>query len=242
MATLPSTYQNLLGLGLGRVEPERLEAKLGIGPIQPARVALSRSKRAMDLVAASAGLVLLVPVLALVAMLVRVESTGPILFRQPRKGLGGRVFTCLKFRTMVPDAEDRLRDLEASNEAVGGVLFKIRRDPRITPLGRFLRKTSLDELPQLWNVLLGEMSLVGPRPLQLRDSERLAGSDPEGYASRLAARPGITGPWQVGGRSATDSDRMVQLDLDYVDRWTLATDLSILLKTVVVVAVGKGAC
>ncbi len=240
MTTLPSACRNLLGLG--QVEPESLESRLGIGPIEPARVARSRTKRAMDLVGASFGLLLLAPLLAILAALVRSDSAGPILFRQARKGLGGRVFTCLKFRTMVPDAEDRLRDLEASNEAAGGVLFKIRRDPRITPLGRFLRKTSLDELPQLWNVLVGEMSLVGPRPLQIRDSERLAGSDPDGYAGRLAARPGITGPWQVGGRSEVASDRMIELDLEYVVDWTLATDLSILLRTIAVVAGGKGAC
>ena len=123
---------------------------------------------------------LLSPLLALVALLIRLDSRGPILFRQQRMGLGGREFRCLKFRTMVPDAEQRLRDLEARNESAGGVLFKIKDDPRVTPLGRFLRRSSLDELPQLWNVLVGEMSLVGPRPLQLRDSEKLAELDPEG--------------------------------------------------------------
>ena len=240
MTTLPSSFQAIQSLNA--VEPDSLEARLGIGPIAPADVALSWIKRAMDLVGALAGLLLLAPILALVAILVRVDSPGPILFRQPRKGLSGRVFTCLKFRTMVPEAEAMLRELEASNESAGGVLFKIRRDPRVTSLGSFLRKTSLDELPQLWNVLVGEMSLVGPRPLQLRDSERLAGTEPDGYACRLAARPGVTGPWQVGGRSDADADRMIRLDLDYVDRWTLATDLRILLKTVVVVAQGKGAC
>ena len=175
-------------------------------------------------------------------MLIRLESRGPVLFRQPRMGLGGRVFWCLKFRTMVPDAEQRLRDLEARNESAGGVLFKIKDDPRVTPLGRFLRRTSLDELPQLWNVLVGEMSLVGPRPLQLRDSEKLGGPGPRGYARRLSVVPGITGPWQVGGRSNVDSDRMLRLDLDYVENWSIATDLQILLKTVAVVLGGRGAC
>ena len=199
-------------------------------------------KRTLDVIGSVGGLLLLAPVLALVALLIRLDSRGPILFRQPRKGLGGRIFLCLKFRTMVPDAEARLRDLEARNESAGGVLFKIKDDPRITPLGRFLRKSSLDELPQLWNVLVGEMSLVGPRPLQLRDSERLEGLDPAGFARRLATRPGITGPWQVGGRSEVDSQRMIQLDLDYVDRWSVVTDLKILARTVSVVLAGRGAC
>ncbi len=207
-----------------------------------APAARSVVKKIMDFVGAACGLVALSPVLAVVAILVRLDSKGPILFRQQRMGLGGRSFPCLKFRTMVPDAEARLRELEAKNEAAGGVLFKIKHDPRITPLGRFLRKTSLDELPQLWNVLVGEMSLVGPRPLQLRDSAKLADLDSEGYSKRLSVLPGVTGPWQVGGRSDLDSDGMIRLDLAYVDRWTIATDLNILLKTVVVVFAGKGAC
>ena len=156
-------------------------------------------------------------------------------------GLGGNVFLCLKFRTMVLDAEAKLVELEKRNESVGGVLFKIKDDPRITRLGRFLRRSSLDELPQLWNVFQGQMSLVGPRPLQLRDSERLARLNHDGYMQRLSALPGITGPWQVGGRSDLDSQGMLKLDLDYVDRWSLLCDLNILRKTVAVVLVGKGA-
>ena len=217
------------------------------GAIDPATssdraAARSVAKRMLDVAGSLGGLLLLAPVLALVALLVRLDSRGPALFRQPRKGLGGRTFLCLKFRTMVPDAEARLRELEAKNESAGGVLFKIKDDPRVTPLGRFLRKSSLDELPQLWNVLVGEMSLVGPRPLQLRDSERLEGLDPAGFARRLSTRPGITGPWQVGGRSNVDSQRMIRLDLDYVERWSLATDLKILVRTVSVVLAGRGAC
>ena len=168
-------------------------------------------------------------------------ARGPILFRQSRMGLGGRTFTCFKFRTMVPDAEARLKELEACNESAGGVLFKIKSDPRITPLGRFLRRSSLDELPQLWNVLRGDMSLVGPRPLQMRDSERLAQLEPAAYLHRLSVLPGITGPWQVGGRSEVDSDRMLRLDLDYVNDWSIAADFRILSKTVGVVLAGKGA-
>ena len=211
-------------------------------PIAPALAARSVVKRSMDLAGAIGGLILLAPLLAMIGLLVRLESRGPALFRQPRMGLKGRSFLCLKFRTMVPDAEQRLRDLEARNESAGGVLFKIKDDPRVTALGRFLRRTSLDELPQLWNVLVGEMSLVGPRPLQLRDSDRLAELDPQGYARRLSVVPGITGPWQVAGRSDVDSDTMIRLDLDYVANWSTATDLQILLKTVAVVLVGKGAC
>ncbi len=208
----------------------------------PSLAARSWIKRAIDIAASGVGLVLLIPILMVVAVIIRINSRGPILFRQARMGLGGRAFTCLKFRTMVPDAEAKLKDLEKRNEAAGGVLFKIKDDPRITPLGRFLRRSSLDELPQLWNVFRGEMSLVGPRPLQLRDSERLARLDYDGYMQRLSVLPGITGPWQIGGRSDVGSESMIQLDLDYVNRWSVGSDLSILRKTVGVVLVGKGAC
>jgi exopolysaccharide biosynthesis polyprenyl glycosylphosphotransferase len=212
------------------------------GGMAAAASARSVAKRTMDIVGSFLGLIVLSPLLALIAILIRWNSRGPILFRQERMGLNGRVFHCLKFRTMVPDAEQRLRDLEARNESAGGVLFKIKDDPRVTPLGRFLRRSSLDELPQLWNVLVGEMSLVGPRPLQLRDSEKLERLDPEGYARRLSVRPGITGPWQVGGRSETDSGRMIRLDLDYVERWSIGVDVTILVKTVSVVIGRQGAC
>jgi lipopolysaccharide/colanic/teichoic acid biosynthesis glycosyltransferase len=206
-----------------------------------ALAARSAVKRAMDLAGAIGGLIFLSPWLVVIALMVRWETRGPILFRQPRLGRDGQIFLCLKFRTMVPDAEQRLRDLEVRNESVGGVLFKIKNDPRVTPVGRFLRRTSLDELPQLWNILVGEMSLVGPRPLQLRDSERLAEQDPDSYARRLTVTPGLTGPWQVGGRSDLDHFRMIELDLDYVENWSIATDMAILFKTVGVVLDGKGA-
>src|SRR5262249_44719591 len=148
--------------------------------------------------------------------------------RQVRRGRGGRPFRLLKFRSMVVDAERRLGDLEPCNESAGGVLFKLRDDPRVTRLGRFLRRSSLDELPQLINVLRGEMSLVGPRPLQLRDSERLAAVDARGHRYRLRVRPGLTGPWQVEGRSALDYERMVELDCDYVANHSPALDLVII--------------
>src|SRR6185312_11701905 len=136
----------------------------------------------------------------------------------------------------------RLDKLEDANESQGGVLFKIENDPRVTPLGRFLRRSSLDELPQLINILRGEMSVVGPRPLQIRDSELLQSLNPEAYRRRLQVMPGLTGPWQVGGRSSVDYSRMIELDLDYVENWSLGRDLWIILRTFVVVIVGRGAC
>ena len=143
------------------------------------------AKRAVDLAGALVGLMLLTPVILAIALLIRLDSPGPVLFRQLRRGYRGRLFRMLKFRTMSVDAEQRLTDLEGSNESAGGVLFKLRDDPRVTRLGRFLRRYSLDELPQLINVLRGEMSLVGPRPLQLRDSDRLLALDP----SRICTPP-----------------------------------------------------
>ncbi len=198
-------------------------------------------KRAIDLSGALVGLMLLTPVMLLIALLVRLDSHGPILFRQMRRGYRGQLFCVLKFRTMMIDAEQRLADLEHSNESRGGVLFKLRDDPRVTRLGKFLRQHSLDELPQLINVLLGEMSLVGPRPLQLRDSDRLLASNPEAYFRRLQVMPGLTGPWQVGGRSEVSSERMVELDLDYVASWSLGQDLWIICKTFLVVLRRQGA-
>jgi lipopolysaccharide/colanic/teichoic acid biosynthesis glycosyltransferase len=198
-------------------------------------------KRAIDLSGALVGLMLLTPVMLVIAVLVRIDSDGPILFRQLRRGRRGRLFWVLKFRTMMIDAEQRLADLENSNESGGGVLFKLRDDPRVTPLGKFLRQHSLDELPQLINVFWGEMSLVGPRPLQLRDSDRLLASNPEAYFRRLQVMPGLTGPWQVGGRSLVDYERMLELDLNYVANWSLSQDLWIICKTFLVVLRRQGA-
>jgi lipopolysaccharide/colanic/teichoic acid biosynthesis glycosyltransferase len=198
-------------------------------------------KRAVDLAGASAGLMLLAPVMLAVALLIRLDSPGPVLFHQLRRGHRGRLFRMLKFRTMAVDAEQRLADLESRNESAGGVLFKLRNDPRVTRLGRFLRRSSLDELPQLINVLRGEMSLVGPRPLQLRDSERLAALNPRGYTRRLQVRPGLTGPWQVEGRSELDYEQMVQLDLAYVENRSLGRDLGIIARTFAAVLLHRGA-
>ena len=239
MTTLPSAFRLLMGRSI--TETSVCEEYVGLEPIVPARAARSTVKRCMDVVGSGLGLFFLSPVLLVVVLLIRLDSRGPILFRQQRVGLGGRTFWCYKFRTMVADAELRLIALEARNEATCGVLFKIKNDPRITPLGRILRRSSLDELPQLWNVLVGEMSLIGPRPLQFRDSEKLEALDPDGYARRLSVLPGLSGPWQVAGRSNVDGGRMVDLDLDYVDNWTIATDLELLVKTLFVVFACRGA-
>jgi lipopolysaccharide/colanic/teichoic acid biosynthesis glycosyltransferase len=225
-------------LGLGQTFPESAGSA--------ALVALSRrpallAKRVIDMVGAVVGLIMLAPLMLLIGLAVRLETPGPMLFRQRRMGKGGKTFTFLKFRTMHADAEQRLAELEAHNEAMGGVLFKMKNDPRITPLGRILRRTSLDELPQLINVLRGEMSLVGPRPLQLRDSDRLEQLFPEAFAQRLSVLPGLTGAWQVGGRSNVDSAAMLDLDLDYVANWSLGLDLAIVWRTFAVVIYGHGA-
>jgi lipopolysaccharide/colanic/teichoic acid biosynthesis glycosyltransferase len=198
-------------------------------------------KRAVDVAGALTALFLLWPVMVMIALLIKFTSRGPIIFQQARRGYRGRIFQVLKFRTMTVDAEQRLVDLESSNESIGGVLFKLRNDPRVTPLGSFLRRSSLDELPQLLNVLFGQMSLVGPRPLQLRDSDKLMATHPEAYQRRLQVLPGITGPWQVGGRSELDYARMIDLDVEYAKNWSLSRDLWIICKTFLVVLFRKGA-
>jgi exopolysaccharide biosynthesis polyprenyl glycosylphosphotransferase len=193
-------------------------------------------KRTFDIVAATALLLLLSPLLLTIVVAVCVSSRGPIVFRSVRRGIGQRPFPCLKFRTMHSDAEERQADVEELNEA-NGALFKIRDDPRLTPVGRVLRRFSLDELPQLINVLRGEMSLVGPRPLPERDYEMLE----DWHRKRYLVLPGITGLWQVSGRSELDFDDLVNLDFIYLERWSLALDLTILLKTVPAVLTRRGA-
>ena len=194
-------------------------------------------KDLVDRVLSGIGLVLLSPVLLLVALLVKLTSPGPVFFVQQRYGLNKRMFGMIKFRSMVVDAEARQAALEHLNEATGPT-FKIRRDPRVTPIGKLIRRTSIDELPQLFNVLMGEMSLVGPRPLPNRDVERF----PEAWLMRrFSVKPGITGLWQVSGRSDTDFDRAIKLDLRYIDKWSLALDFKILFRTVFAVVRGGGA-
>ncbi len=193
-------------------------------------------KRAFDVVGATLLLIVLSPLLAAIWVAVRATSKGPALFRSIRPGIGERPFACLKFRTMYEDSEHRQADLEPLNEA-SGALFKIRDDPRTTPVGRLLRHFSLDELPQLVNVLRGEMSLVGPRPLPERDFERLE----DWHRKRYLVLPGITGLWQVSGRAELDFNDLVHLDFLYLERWSLAVDLTILLKTIPAVLTRRGA-
>jgi exopolysaccharide biosynthesis polyprenyl glycosylphosphotransferase len=195
-------------------------------------------KRLMDVLGALIGVILLSPLFLAVAIAIKLSSPGPIFFRQERIGLHGKVFQMWKFRTMVTEAEALQAALEARNEIKGGVMFKIKHDPRVTRLGRFLRSTSIDELPQLFNVLLGQMSLVGPRPLPLRDVERFD----TWHHIRHQVLPGITGLWQVSGRSdLADFGDAVRLDLYYIDNWSLNLDLDILVETCRIVLFGKGA-
>jgi exopolysaccharide biosynthesis polyprenyl glycosylphosphotransferase len=194
-------------------------------------------KRLLDILAASALLILLAPLLLLVAMLIKFDSPGPALFVQERVGLNKRKFRMYKFRTMVADAEKKQSDLEKLNEADGPV-FKIKQDPRITRLGKYLRKASIDEFPQLLNILKGDMSLVGPRPLPIRDYQ---GFDQDWLHRRFSVRPGITCLWQVNGRSSTTFGRWMELDMQYIDNWSLWLDLKILAKTLPAVLAGRGA-
>jgi exopolysaccharide biosynthesis polyprenyl glycosylphosphotransferase len=193
-------------------------------------------KRTFDIVMATLLLVIAAPLLLTIALAVFVTSRGPVLYRSIRPGIGGEPFACFKFRTMRSDADQMQADLESLNEA-SGALFKIRDDPRLTRVGRLLRRFSLDELPQLVNVLLGQMSLVGPRPLPQRDFERLD----EWHKKRYLVLPGITGLWQISGRSDLDFDDLVRLDFLYLERWSVGLDLSILLKTIPAVLLRDGA-
>ena len=194
-------------------------------------------KRAIDMVGAGLVLLLLSPILLAVTAAIKLTSPGPVLFTQLRYGRDRRRFRMYKFRTMVAGAEAQQAQLEELNEASGPV-FKIRRDPRITAFGAFLRRTSLDELPQLWNVLRGDMSLVGPRPLPLRDVNQI--QEPW-LMRRFSVFPGITGLWQVSGRCDVPFDDWIRLDLDYIDRWSLFLDLRIMARTIPAVISGRGA-
>jgi exopolysaccharide biosynthesis polyprenyl glycosylphosphotransferase len=193
-------------------------------------------KRSFDFLGTVFLLLLLSPVLLAIAVAVLVSSRGPVLYRSVRPGIGGEPFSCFKFRTMRSDADQMQADLESLNEA-DGALFKIRDDPRQTRVGGWLRRYSLDELPQLFNVLAGQMSLVGPRPLPQRDFEQLE----EWHKKRYLVLPGITGLWQVSGRSELDFDDLVRLDFLYLERWSIGLDLTILLKTVPAVITRRGA-
>ncbi len=195
------------------------------------------AKRIWDLGLASVLTVLLAPVILAAAVLIKLTSEGPVLFTQERLGLNKRKFRIYKFRTMVVDAERRLGALEHLNE-VNGPVFKIKNDPRITTVGKILRKTSIDELPQLFNVLKGDMSMVGPRPLPVRDYE---GFGEDWHRRRFSVRPGITCLWQVSGRSSIGFDKWMELDMQYIDEWSLWLDLKILAGTIPAVLKGSGA-
>lgn len=196
-------------------------------------------KRSIDVVGAAVGLVLLAPVLLLVAFAIRLDSRGPIIFRQKRVGLNGREFYMYKFRSMANDAEARKQDLLALNEVKDGPIFKMALDPRVTRVGRFIRKTSIDEFPQLVNVLFGQMSLVGPRPPVPEEVKQYSPREWE----RLSVMPGATGLWQVSGRSDLGSFRkMVQLDLEYISSWSVVGDISIIFRTVPAILKMEGSC
>jgi exopolysaccharide biosynthesis polyprenyl glycosylphosphotransferase len=197
----------------------------------------TEAKRIFDFLAAALLLLITGPALVLVALIIKLESKGPILFVQERVGLNKRRFRMLKFRTMQRDAEARMNEIEHLNEKTGPI-FKIRNDPRITSVGRWLRRTSIDELPQLVNVLLGDMSIVGPRPLSVRDATRM---ELAWQKRRFSVKPGLTCLWQVSGRSNLSFDQWMQLDLEYIDRWSLGLDATILLRTIPAVVLARGA-
>lgn len=194
------------------------------------------AKRLFDIVVSGLALIALAPLFLAVAVAIRLESGGPVFFRQKRVGLNGRAFSMVKFRSMFADAEARLQALQAMNE-MDGPVFKMKNDPRITRIGRFIRKTSIDELPQFWNVLVGEMSIVGPRPpipAEVAQYKRW-------QRRRLSVRPGITCTWQVSGRNGISFERWMELDLEYIDNWSLRRDFQIFLKTIPAVLSARGA-
>jgi exopolysaccharide biosynthesis polyprenyl glycosylphosphotransferase len=228
---------DLFQMSLTQVDVDDL---VGVPLISVRRIGFGRTallvKRAMDVAGATLGLTLGSPILALVALAIRIDSPGPILFAQERVGQSGARFNMLKFRSMRTGSEAELADLRGLNES-DGPTFKMRDDPRITRVGRFLRRHSLDELPQFWNVLRGEMSLVGPRPPIPAEVEEYQ----DWHLRRLEVRPGVTGLWQVSGRSLLSFDEQVLLDIHYVENWSIWLDLQILLRTVPQVLLANGA-
>jgi exopolysaccharide biosynthesis polyprenyl glycosylphosphotransferase len=195
-------------------------------------------KRVFDLVVATTLLILTFPILLITALIIRSTSSGAALFLQERHGYNGRIFKLYKFRSMVKDADDMQAKLRETSNEMDGAAFKIKNDPRITKVGKFIRKTSIDELPQLLNVILGDISLVGPRPLPLADYENFTEIS---HLRRLSVLPGITGSWQVSGRSDLSFEEWMKLDLDYIDNWSFRSDMKILFKTIPAVLKGSGA-
>lgn len=194
-------------------------------------------KRAIDIVGSLSALILLSPVFFITALAIKLESKGPIFYSQKRVGQGGKNFHCLKFRSMTADADQVREKLEDQNEMAGGVLFKIKNDPRITRVGKLIRSFSIDELPQLWNVLIGDMSLVGPRPPIPSEVEHYTAHE----MKRLSVQQGITCIWQVSGRSDIPFEQQVELDIEYINQRSLALDIKLLLLTVPAVLSRKGA-
>jgi exopolysaccharide biosynthesis polyprenyl glycosylphosphotransferase len=205
---------------------------IGFSPV----ATVSWAKRGIDLILVVFGLLVLTPILLVIATAIKLDSPGPVFYRQQRVGKNGRAFLMCKFRSMCQDADRRLEELRADNEA-SGPLFKMRKDPRVTRVGGFLRRWSLDELPQLLNVLHGEMSLVGPRPPLPSEVAKYE----DWQLGRLRAVPGVTGLWQVSGRSEVPFLDMVRLDLHYIRNWSLGLDLEILLRTIPAVLTNRGA-
>jgi exopolysaccharide biosynthesis polyprenyl glycosylphosphotransferase len=193
-------------------------------------------KRAMDCIGAGVGLLLLSPLFAVIAIVIKLESEGPVLFSQTRIGKDGKEFRCWKFRSMFRDAEQRKQELLQQNEMSGGVTFKMKHDPRVTGVGRFIRKASIDELPQLWNVFNGDMSLVGPRPPVPQEVAQYSAHERQ----RLAVKPGITCIWQVSGRSDIPFNEQVLMDIEYIRSRSLWFDISLLLRTIPAVLLARG--
>ncbi len=221
----------------GKLLRQRAALFLELAPKDEGRMGAEALKRGFDILASLLGLVLLAPTFLVIACAIKLSSPGPVFFVQQRYGYRRRRFPMWKFRSMVSNASELMAQLESKNEA-SGPIFKIKDDPRITPLGRFLRRTSLDELPQLWNVLLGDMSLVGPRPMSLRDVSLFEHAQ---LMRRFSVRPGMTGMWQVTGRGTLSFDQWIKLDFSYIDQWSLALDLKILARTVPAVLKRSGA-
>ena len=221
---------------LGADAAEQFNAPLADTQIPCKPVTYAFAKRAFDLVLATTMLVISSPIMLAAAIAVRLDSRGPIIFRQTRVGRGGRQFTCYKFRSMCADAEHKKHTLQHLNE-MDGPVFKIKQDPRITTVGAFIRKYSIDELPQLINVIRGDMSIVGPRPPVPAEVEKYG----ERELGRLAVQPGLTCLWALEGRNQLNFRRWMELDLQYIDTWSPGLDWKILLKTIPVVLMGRGA-
>ncbi len=197
------------------------------------------AKRVMDIIAGLIGIIVFSPFMLVTAIAIKLDSPGPIIFKQTRVGQNGRTFKIYKFRSMYIDAEERKKELMAQNEIEGGVMFKMKDDPRITRVGKIIRKLSIDELPQFFNVFLGSMSLVGTRPPTIDEVEKYK----RNQWRRISIKPGLTGMWQVNGRSSIQSfDEIVELDVEYIDNWSLLLDIKIIFKTVVVLLTQRGAC